>query len=170
MSTESADDTRAETVADETRARISILIAQMRERQNDLAATDNCTSAALGSAVLAIQYARQTMASVVGELEAEAQAKVESAIQELVDTSPEPWGDNALNDLGNITERSARLLSDVWMIGRLTAAVDPHSWSSDALVQQCLQVVAETHLAGKLRVELDGMFGETEEPERRDTD
>ncbi len=86
------------------------------------------------------------------------------ALERLVETSPQPWGDNALHDLGNITDRSSRLLADIWMLGRLTAAVDPQSWTTEVLVQQCLQVVAETHLTGKLRAELDGMFGETDEP------
>jgi hypothetical protein len=118
----------------------------------------------LASAVAAVQYARETAAAALGHLDADAIAEVRSALNGLVDTSPQPWGDSALNDLERISDRSAKLLADIWMIGRLTVAVDPQSWSNEVLVQQCLQVVAESHLAGKLRAELEGLFGTVEEP------
>lgn len=122
-------------------------------------------SAMLDSAIAALQYTRQTAACVFGAMTDDARAEVSQALDGLVETAPKPWGDSALNDLDRIADRSARLLADIWMVGRLTVAADQQSWSNDALVQQCLQVVAETHLAGKLRAELEGMFGSVEEPE-----
>jgi hypothetical protein len=167
--------TSDESVRDEllaaTRARLDRLRTELEGRRRLLAGdrpdsaihtSGQARSAALASAVLALQYARDTVNRVVGTLDADAAAAVAAALGGPVETAPWPWGDSALHD--RITERSARLLADIWMIGRLTAAVDPQSWSTDALVQQCLRVVSETHLAGKLRVELDGMFGETDEP------
>ena len=153
-----------------TRTRLGRLLTDLRGREAALACDGGqlsygqARSAALGTAVLAVQYARETVARAVGSFDRDATSEVSTALQLLVDSSPQPWGDNALHDLDNITDRSSRLLADIWMLGRLTAAVDPQSWSTDVLVQQCLQVVAETHLAGKLRAELDGMFGETDEP------
>jgi hypothetical protein len=118
----------------------------------------------LASAVAAVQYARETTAVAIGNLDAEATVEVRNALDGLVETTPQPWGDSALNDLQRISDRSARLLADIWMVGRLTVAVDPQSWSNEVLVQQCLQVVAESHLAGKLRAELEGLFGTVDEP------
>jgi hypothetical protein len=148
-----------------TRARLDRLQADLHKRDAQPAPTyEAARSAALGTAVVAVQYARDITARIVGDLAADAAAEVSAALDGLVECPSHPWGDTELSDLGNLTERSSRLLADVWMLGRLTAAVDPQSWSTDVLVQQCLQVVAETHLAGKLRAELDGMFGETDEP------
>jgi hypothetical protein len=151
--------------------RLHRLAEELRRRDRDLAAAgadapyEHVRAAALGTAVLAVQYARQTVATVLGNVDAEARDAVGAALRAIVEEhQPQPWGDSALSDLDNITDRSARLLADVWMLGRLTVAADPASWSTETLVQQCLQVVAETHLAGKLRAELDGMFGETDEP------
>jgi hypothetical protein len=121
-------------------------------------------SAVLNSAVAAIQYARQAAAGVFGAMDADAALQVGGALEGLVEAAPKPWGDSALNDLDRIADRSARLLADIWMLGRLTVAADPQSWSNETMVQQCLQVVAETHLAGKLRAELEGMFGSVDEP------
>lgn len=149
-----------------TRTRLDRLRADLQDRGAQTVFTyDQARSAALGTAVLALQYARDIAARVVGDLESDATVEVSAALEGLIESSSHPWGDTELHDLGNLTERSSRLLADIWMLGRLTAAVDPQSWSTDALVQQCLQVVAETHLAGKLRAELDGMFGETDEPD-----
>lgn len=153
----------------ETRARLDRVIADLQTREallggGALTTFEQARSTALGTAVLAVQYARETVAKVIGDFEDEAAEEVFLALRQLVDTSPQPWGDSALNDLGNITDRTARLVSDIWMLGRLTAAVDRQCWSSDVLVHQCLQVIAETHLTGKLRAELDGLFGETDEP------
>ena len=150
------------------RLRIAVLAEQLDGCDSSLASgaldSDAERSAILGSAVAALQYARHIAASVLGELDAEADAEIRRALDGLVDAAPKPWGDSALNDLDRIADRSAKLLADIWMVGRLTVAADPQSWSNDALVQQCLQVVAETHLAGKLRAELEGMFGSVEEP------
>jgi hypothetical protein len=161
-----SEDSARDELATATRARLDRLAAELHAREPQLARGhyDQVRSATLGTAVLALQYARDTVARVIGDFEADATGEISTALDRLVEQSPQPWGDSALHDLGNITERSARLLADIWMLGRLTAAVDPQSWSTDVLVQQCLQVVAETHLAGKLRAELDGLFGETDEP------
>ncbi len=151
---------------DDPCARLDRLVADLTARKPLLTGQshEQARAAALGTAVLAVQYARETATRVIGDFEPDAIREISAALDQLVEDSPQPWGDNALHDLGNITARSARLLADIWLLGRLTVAVDPQSWSTDVLVQQCLQVVAETHLAGKLRAELDGMFGETDEP------
>jgi len=149
-------------------ARLDHFIEDLRGRCSVLAgggSDPQVHSTVLGTAVLALQYARETARMVLGDLGAPARAELTNALDGLVETSPETWGgDQPRTDLDNIADRSARLLADIWMLGRLTVAADPHSWSNDVLVQQCLQVVAETHLAGRLRAELDGMFGETDEP------
>jgi len=166
----SSDSAARDELLTATRTRLDRLLTDLRGRAPLLATDglphDQARSAALGTAVLALQYARDTVARVLGDFELAATEEVSGTLRLLVEQSPQPWGDDALRDLGYITDRSSRLLADIWMLGRLTAAVDPQSWSTDLLVQQCLQVVSETHLAGKLRAELDGMFGETDEPGR----
>jgi hypothetical protein len=152
------------------RERLDRLVEKLRAQREALGApdgpltSDQSRSALLFTAVTAVQYARETVADAIGDLDAAAAMEVQAALAGLVESSPKPWGDSALNDLERISDRSARLLSDIWMIGRLTVAADPQSWSNEAMVQQCLQVVAEAHLAGKLRAELEGMFGSTDEP------
>ena len=161
------DETARDELLTATRDRLDRLLTELAGRRALLprdGTFEQARSAALGTAQLALQYARETVARVAGPFEPDAAAEVSAAIDRLIETSPEPWGDNALHDLGRITDRSSQLLADIWMLGRLTAAVDRQSWSTDVLVQQCLQVVAEAHLAGRLRAELDGMFGETDEP------
>jgi hypothetical protein len=137
---------------------------EMLARTDPALPEDQLNSVLLRSAVGALQYARDTVAAVIGDLDLVANAEVREALDGLVEASPQPWGDSALNDLERISERSARLLADIWMVGRLTVAAEPSTWSNDTMIQQCLQVVAETHLTGKLRAELDGMFGSVDEP------
>jgi hypothetical protein len=163
------DRTASDTVA-AARGRLDRLIERLGAYDDVLAKLDpalpedQLNSVLLRSAVAALQYARETAASVIGDLDATAAGEVHAALQGLIDSAPQPWGDSALNDLERISDRSARLLADIWMVGRLTVAAEPSSWSNDTMIQQCLQVVAETHLAGKLRAELDGMFGSVDEP------
>ncbi|MCW2503371.1 MAG: hypothetical protein JWO79_1655 [Actinomycetia bacterium] len=164
------DRTAGDPTVPAARARLDRLIEKLGAYDDALAGVDpplpegQLDSVLLRSAVGALQYARDTVAAVIGDLDAVASAEVAEALGGLIETSPQPWGDSALNDLERISERSARLLADIWMVGRLTVAAEPSTWSNDTMIQQCLQVVAETHLAGKLRAELDGMFGSTDEP------
>jgi len=96
------------------------------------------------TALVAAGYVRDTMAMVIGDVDADARAAIAAAAADA------PLLEH-VGDVADVLEAAARLLANVWIAGQLTAPVHPLAWPTEALPRLCLQMAAGAQLSEDLR-------------------